>query len=125
MGYNPTVQRLIRVDFLSSASAASLEGRMFCFRNALEALSPLWSVLRSTRFENQRCLTPLVAAQLDLRLIVKPMSAGAVAFRDQFRLRRQPMLHFVPRLRTLVHITEVRFSGYFIRRWRQFDFRTV
>ena len=68
-----------------------------------------------TKFWNQRRPSPLVAGQPDLRLIVKPVRAGTVALGDQFRLRRQPMLHLVPRLRALIHISEVRLSGYFIR----------
>ena len=50
-----------------------------------------------------------------LRLVVKPMNPGEVAFRDQFRLGLQPVLHIVPGQRTLVHITEVGPSGHFVR----------
>ncbi len=43
------------------------------------------------------------------------MNPGAFAFRDQFRLGFQPMLHIVPGQRTLVDITEVCLSGDFVR----------
>src|ERR1700691_29866 len=44
------------------------------------------------------------------------MDPGAIAFRDQFRLGLEPMLHMASRLRTLVHITEISPSGHFVRR---------
>ena len=50
------------------------------------------------------------------------MNAGEFAFREQLRLGRQPMLHFVPLLRTLVHITEVGPSGHFVRCRRKINF---
>ena len=43
------------------------------------------------------------------------MNLGEVVFRNQFRLGRQPIPHFVPLLRTLVHLIEVRPGGYFVR----------
>ena len=43
------------------------------------------------------------------------VSPGKVPFREQMRLGLQPVLHIVPGLRTLVHITEVGSSGHFIR----------
>ena len=47
--------------------------------------------------------------------VMKAVNPGAVAFRDQFRLGRQPMLHVAPLRRTLVQITEVGPSGHFVR----------
>ena len=49
-----------------------------------------------------------------VRLVVKPVSPGEVAFGDQFRLGGQPMLHVLSGRRTLVHIGEVGPSGHFI-----------
>ena len=49
-----------------------------------------------------------------LRVVVKPMNPGEFAFRDQFRLGGQPMLHIVPRQRTLVLIIEVCLPGHFV-----------
>ena len=46
---------------------------------------------------------------------MKTVTPGELAFRDQFRLSLQPMLHLVPLQRTLVGITEVCFSGHFVR----------
>lgn len=50
-----------------------------------------------------------------LRVIMKTVNPREIAFRDQFRLRRQPMLDLVPLPRSLVYITEIGPSGYFIR----------
>ncbi len=50
------------------------------------------------------------------------MNAREVAFRDQFRLRRQPMLHMLPLQRTVVHITEVGSSRHFVGGRRKVDF---
>src|ERR1035438_9889932 len=50
-----------------------------------------------------------------LRPVMKTVNPGEFAFREQFRLGFQPMLHLVPGQRTLVHITEVGLSGHFIR----------
>ncbi len=52
---------------------------------------------------------------LFLRPIVKPMRTGAFSFLEQLCLSRQPMLDIVAWQRTLVHISEVCLSGYFIR----------
>ena len=41
-----------------------------------------------------------------LRMAVKAMNTGAVAFRKQMGLGCQPMLHVVAWSRTLVHIIE-------------------
>lgn len=43
------------------------------------------------------------------------MDPGEIAFRDQFRLRLQPMLHLVTGQRTLILITEVGPAGYLVR----------
>jgi hypothetical protein len=50
-----------------------------------------------------------------LRPIVKTMDAGAIAFRDQFRLGRQPVLHLVTGQRTSIFIGEVSLPGHFVR----------
>jgi len=47
---------------------------------------------------------------------MKTVNPSKVAFRDQLRFRRQPMLHIMPGLRSLVDIIEVCPSGHFIRR---------
>ena len=47
---------------------------------------------------------------------MKTVDPGELAFRYQFRLRLQPMLHLVPVPGTLVHISEIGASGHFIRR---------
>ena len=44
------------------------------------------------------------------------VNPSEVAFRDQLRFGRQPVLHIVPGLRSLVDIIEVCPSGHFIRR---------
>jgi len=46
---------------------------------------------------------------------MKTVNPGEFAFRDQLRLGLQPMLYLVPGQRTLVQITEVGFSGHFVR----------
>ena len=43
------------------------------------------------------------------------MNPGEIAFRDQFRLRLQPVLHLVTGQRTLVLITKVGSTGYLVR----------
>ena len=55
----------------------------------------------------------------ELRLVMKSVDAGPVAFFEQLRLGLQPMLHVVSRARTLVHVTEVCFSGNFVSRGRK------
>ena len=50
-----------------------------------------------------------------LRFVVKTVNPGEVAFRDQFRLGRQPMLHVAPLRRTFVQISEVGPPGNFVR----------
>ena len=47
------------------------------------------------------------------------VNPSEVAFRDQLRFGRQPVLYIVPRLRSLVDIIEVCPSGHFIRRWHK------
>ena len=46
---------------------------------------------------------------------MKSMNPGEVAFRDQFRLGLQPVLHIVTGQRTLVLITEVSPAGHLVR----------
>ncbi len=53
--------------------------------------------------------------------IMKTVNPGEVAFREQFRLGLQPVLHIMPGQRTLVHITEVCPSGHFVRRRRKIN----
>ena len=48
--------------------------------------------------------------------VMKTVNPSKVAFRDQLRFGRQPVLHIVPGLRSLVDIIEVCPSGHFIRR---------
>jgi len=43
------------------------------------------------------------------------MNAREIVFRDQIRLRLQPMLHIMTGLKTLVFIGEVGFPGHFAR----------
>ena len=50
-----------------------------------------------------------------LRPVVKSMSPGQIALREQFRLRLQPVLDIASRRRTLVYIAEVRPPGHFVR----------
>jgi len=57
--------------------------------------------------------------------VMKTMNPGKVAFRDQFRLGLQPVLHIVPGQRTLVDITEVGLSGHFVRCWHKINFVLV
>jgi hypothetical protein len=47
--------------------------------------------------------------------VVKPVDGRELAFRDQLRLRRQPVLHLVPVQRTLVEVTEVWLAAHFVR----------
>jgi len=56
------------------------------------------------------------------RLVVNPMNPGKFAFREQFRLGFQPVLHFVPGQRTLVDITEVCPARHLVRRYRKINF---
>jgi hypothetical protein len=49
------------------------------------------------------------------------VNPSKVAFRDQLRFGRQPVLDIVPGLRSLVDIIEVCPSGHFIRRWHKTD----
>ena len=51
--------------------------------------------------------------------VMKTVNPSKVAFRDQLRFGRQPVLYIVPRLRSLVDIIEVCPSGHFIRRWHK------
>ena len=46
---------------------------------------------------------------------MKTVNAGEVAFREQFRFGGEPVLDIAPGQRTLVHISEVRPSGHFVR----------
>ena len=46
---------------------------------------------------------------------MKAVNPRLVPLRDQFRFRRQPMLHLMSVARTLIHISEKSFSGHFIR----------
>ena len=48
--------------------------------------------------------------------VMKTVNPSKVAFRDQLRFGRQPVLHIVPGLRSLVDIIEVCPSGHFVRR---------
>jgi len=57
-----------------------------------------------------------------LSLVVEAMDAGAVAFRDQLRLRRQPVLDLVAGPRTLVHVAEVGGARHLVRRRHEIDF---
>ena len=51
--------------------------------------------------------------------VMKTVNPSKVAFRDQLRFGRQPVLHIVPGLRSLVDIIEVCPSGHFVRRWHK------
>ena len=51
--------------------------------------------------------------------VVKTVNPSKIAFRDQLRFGRQPVLYIVPGLRSLVDIIEVCPSGHFIRRWHK------
>ena len=51
--------------------------------------------------------------------VMKTVNPSKVAFRDQLRFGRQPVLYIVPGLRSLVDIIEVCPSGHFIRRWHK------
>ena len=46
---------------------------------------------------------------------MKTVNPSEVAFRDQLRFGRQPVLYIVPGLRSLIDIIEVCPSGHFIR----------
>jgi hypothetical protein len=50
-----------------------------------------------------------------IRPALKTVSRGEGAFRDQFRLGRQPMRHLLPGQRNLVSIIEVHPAGHFVR----------
>jgi hypothetical protein len=56
---------------------------------------------------------------------MKTVNPGEVAFRNQFRLGLQPVLHLVPGQRPLVHISEVCPSGHFVRGRRKINFVLV
>jgi len=47
--------------------------------------------------------------------VMETVDSREIAFRDQIRLRLQPMLHLVTRLGTLIFISEVSFPGHFVR----------
>ena len=47
---------------------------------------------------------------------MKAVAAGQIAFRNQIRLRLQPMLHLMAGLGTLIFIGKVSFPGHLIRR---------
>jgi len=51
--------------------------------------------------------------------VMKTVNPSKVAFRDQLRFRRQPVLYIMAGLRSLVDIIEVCPSGHFIRRWHK------
>jgi hypothetical protein len=51
--------------------------------------------------------------------VVKTVNPSKIAFRDQLRFGRQPVLYVVPGLRSLVDIIQVCPSGHFIRRWHK------
>ena len=51
--------------------------------------------------------------------VVKTVNPSEIAFRDQLRFGRQPVLYVVPGLRSLVDIIQVCPSGHFIRRWHK------
>jgi len=53
---------------------------------------------------------------------METVDAGAVAFRREFRLRFEPVLHIVAGLGTLVFVGEVGPARDFIRRGRKVDF---
>ena len=57
--------------------------------------------------------------------VMKTVNPGEVAFSDQLRFGRQPVLHVVPGLRTLVDIIEVCPSGHFVRRWHKTNWALV
>ncbi len=54
---------------------------------------------------------------------MKTMRAGKIAFRNQFGFCLQPMLDFVTRQRTLVHIREIGFTGDLV--WRRGKIRFI
>ena len=51
--------------------------------------------------------------------VMKSVNPSKVAFRDQLRFGRQPVLYIVPGLRSLVDIIEVGPPGHFVRRWHK------
>ena len=51
--------------------------------------------------------------------VMKTVNPSEVAFRDQLRFGRQPVLYIMAGLRSLVDIIEVCPSGHFIRRWHK------
>ena len=79
---------------------------MFCFE--LDATFDLIS--ERTQVDPGMCI---------LCPVMKTVNPSKVAFRDQLRFGRQPVLYIVPRLRSLVDIIEVCPSGHFIRRWHK------
>jgi hypothetical protein len=76
---------------------------MFCFE--LDAAFDIIS--ERTQADAWKCI---------LCPVMKTVNPSKVAFRDQLRFGRQPVLHIVPGLRPLVHVIEVCPSGHFIRR---------
>ncbi len=71
-----------------------------------------------TRSDKQRILPWL-------RLVVKSVHARQIAFRNQLRLGLKPVLHVVPLLRALVHISEIRSSGDLILGGRELIFESL
>src|ERR1019366_149086 len=69
-----------------------------------------------------RFLLGMLVVNFVLRPIVKPMRPREFAFRAHFRLRRQPVLHFAARQRTLVLITEGSPARHLRRRRREINF---
>jgi len=51
--------------------------------------------------------------------VMKTVNPSKVAFRDQLRFGRQPVLYIMAGLRSLVDIIEVCPSGHFVRRWHK------
>lgn len=50
-----------------------------------------------------------------LCLVMEAVDPSEIAFREQFRLRGQPVLHLASGQRTFVHISEVGLSGHSVR----------
>ena len=60
-------------------------------------------------------VTLVFICYLIMRVVMKTVDPGEIAFRKQLRLGLQPMLHMVPVQRTLAQITEVCPSGDLVR----------
>src|SRR5580698_3136145 len=56
---------------------------------------------------------------------MKTVNTREIPFRDQFRLRCQPVLHLVSVQRTLVHVSEVGASRHFVRWRREISFAGI